>query len=199
MGSANVLPGKGQDSAALLLAVAWTECAISSVFITFRFYCRKKITKNLWWDDWFILITFVSQLVSTVKVTPDNEQVFAIISSSLFTGYACYGGTKHIFDVPPAPIPKTTELNYLSQGFCMLALSTGKVSVALLIYRLQAPCRWRTWVLALLSASSCVIALLGIALFLAQCTPLKALWTPGIGTCWNPNVMNRFLIGAFGK
>lgn len=180
MGSANVLPGKGQDSAALLLAVAWTECAISSVFITFRFYCRKKITKNLWWDDWFILITFV----------------FAIISSSLFTGYACNGGTKHIFDVPPAPIPKITELNYLSQGFCMLALSTGKVSVALLIYRLQAPCRWRTWVLALLSASSCVIALLGIALFLAQCTPLKALWTPGIGTCWNPNVMNRFLIAV---
>lgn len=67
MGSANTFSEDGQDRAGLLLAVAWTECAISSVFITFRFYCRKRITKNLWWDDWFILITFVSQSVSTVK------------------------------------------------------------------------------------------------------------------------------------
>ena len=59
MASANVSPGHEQNRADLLLAVAWTEVAISSVFITFRFYCRKKITKNLWWDKWFILITFV--------------------------------------------------------------------------------------------------------------------------------------------
>lgn len=199
MDSGNVPSGHGQDSAALLLAVAWTECAISSIFVTFRFYCRKKITKNLWWDDWFILITFVSQLVSTVKVTLDSEQVFAIISSSLFTGYALNGGTRHILDVQPAQIPKVTAFNYVSQGFCMLALSTGKVSVALLIYRLQAPTRWRTWLLAILSGSSFFMALLVIALFLAQCSSLKALWTPHTGTCWDPKVVNDFLISAFSK
>lgn len=62
MASADHPPSYGQDKAGLLLAVAWTECAISSVFITFRFYCRKRITKNLWWDDWAILITFVGDL-----------------------------------------------------------------------------------------------------------------------------------------
>ena len=199
MDSGNATSGRGQDSAALLLAVAWTECAISSIFLIFRFYCRKKITKNLWWDDWFILVTFVSQLVSTVKIKPDSEQVFAIISSSMFTGYALNGGTKHILDIPPAQIPKVTAFNYVSQGVCMLALSTGKVSVALLIYRLQAPSRWRTWVLAILSASSFVMALLVIALFLAQCTSLQALWTPGTGTCWNPKVVNDVLISAFSR
>ena len=59
MDSAKFSSGIGQDKAVLLLGVAWTECAISFVFVTSRFYCRKKITKNIWWDDWFILITLV--------------------------------------------------------------------------------------------------------------------------------------------
>ncbi len=117
----------------------------------------------------------------------------------MFTGYASNGGTKHIFDIAPARIPQVTAFNYISQGSCMLGLSTGKVSVALLIYRLQAPSRWRTWLLALLTVSSFIMALLVIALFLAQCSSLKALWTPGTGTCWNPKVVNDVLISAYSK
>lgn len=199
MESANTSLGHGQDRASVLLAVAWTECAISSIFITFRFYCRKKITKNIWWDDWLILITFVSQLVSMVKSALDGEQFFAVTSSSLFTAYALNGGTKHIVDLRPAQIHPITAFNYASQGFCILAISTGKVSVALLIYRLQAPCRWRTWVLVILSVSSCVMAILVIALFLAQCSNVQALWSPGTGNCWNPKIVNDWLISSFSK
>lgn len=199
MQTANVPFRDVQDRAGLMLAVTWTECAISCVFIAFRFYCRKKIIKSLWWDDWFILITFVSHLSSSPRATLDSEQVFVVISTSMFTAYAFNGGTKHIFDLQPAQIPKIEVFNYVPQGFCILALSTGKVSVALLIYRLQAPCRWRTWVLAFLSVSSFVMGILVIALFLAQCSNAQALWMPGTGKCWNPKVVNDWLISAFSK
>lgn len=55
--------GHEQNRAALLLGIVWTECALSFVFVLCRFHCRKNITRNIWWDDWFILITFVSNSI----------------------------------------------------------------------------------------------------------------------------------------
>lgn len=105
--------------------------------------------------------------------------------TSMFTVYAYYGGTKHVYDLQPAQIFKAIELDVVSQVFINIAISTGKVSVALLIYRLQAPCRWRTWVLAFLSTSSFVIAILVVTLIFAQCSPTRALWDLTLqGKCW---------------
>lgn len=114
----------------------------------------------------------------------------------MFTVYAFNGGTRHISELQPAQIFRVTELNYVSRVICILAFSTGKISVALLIYRLQAPSWWRTRVLVFLTTSSLVIAILVIALFFAQCSPTNAVWLPHMGTCWNRNGMNDWDIAA---
>ena len=51
-----------------LNAVAWTWIALSSVIVALRFYTRIRLTKNLSWDDWFILITLVWNVPDIVLV-----------------------------------------------------------------------------------------------------------------------------------
>ena len=47
-----------------ILAVSWIECALGTIFVVLRMYCRGRITRNVSWDDWTMCFTFVSQTVS---------------------------------------------------------------------------------------------------------------------------------------
>lgn len=54
------LPPDGDvNRAPTLIGVTWFECVLSTLFVALRFYCRIKITRNVWWDDWVILLTLV--------------------------------------------------------------------------------------------------------------------------------------------
>ena len=105
--------------------------------------------------------------------------------------YTSYGGSRHVFDLTPTQISKSLEWNLISLVFCIGAISSGKVSVALLIYRLQAPNKWRTWLLGFLSVSSIIVAVLIVGLEYGQCTPARKLWIPTLpGSCWNAKSIN---------
>ena len=52
-------PDGDHDRAGELNAFAWTWCALASMFVTMRVCSRVFLTKNMWWDDWFIIITLV--------------------------------------------------------------------------------------------------------------------------------------------
>ena len=55
----NAPPGGDTNRANELNALAWTWFALSSVIVALRFYTRIRLTKNLSWDDWSMLITLV--------------------------------------------------------------------------------------------------------------------------------------------
>ncbi|MCJ1250149.1 hypothetical protein MMC30_007375 [Trapelia coarctata] len=151
------------------------------LFVLSRFYCRARVTRNLWWDDWCILAPLI----------------FITAASSTISVYSSYGGTRHVFDLEPVQIAKAVEWNLVSLVFCIMAISTGKVSVALLIYRLQAPSKWRTWLLGFLSGSSLLVAVLIIGLEYAQCTPTEKLWIPTLpGSCWDAKKINNWDIAG---
>ena len=142
-------PGAADDRASYILSVTWIEYDISVVLIALRFWSRVKITRNLWWDDWAILVPFVCNVFvgSFIRKCANWGQVFITVASALFTVYVNSGGAHHVFylaAVEPEEISKVIELNYVSQVFCIIAIATGKISVALLIYRLQPKSKWRT-------------------------------------------------------
>ena len=63
MYSSLVAPPDGDSNRATELnALAWIWFAVSSAVVGLRFYSRLALTRNLWWDDWFILITLVRHL-----------------------------------------------------------------------------------------------------------------------------------------
>ena len=90
-----------------------------------------------------------------------------------------------------AQLEETTMINWVSQTFCIMAIATGKVSIAILMGRLMSPSRWRKWVLYILSISSMMAACIIIIFIFAQCSPPKALWILSAGKCWDPRKMNH--------
>lgn len=63
MASLQSAPAEGDSNRAVELnALAWSWFAVSSIVVSLRFYSRIGLTRNLWWDDWFILLTLVRLL-----------------------------------------------------------------------------------------------------------------------------------------
>ena len=63
MASPQSAPPEGDSNRAVELnALAWSWFAVSSIVVSLRFYSRIGLTRNLWWDDWFILLTLVRLL-----------------------------------------------------------------------------------------------------------------------------------------
>ncbi|MCJ1432446.1 hypothetical protein MMC27_001802 [Xylographa pallens] len=74
-------------------------------------------------------------------------------------------------------VHSVTEINWINQPFAVLAIATSKVSVALLILRLQGPCKWRTYLLYFLAISIWTYAAAIVVVVFTQCRPYTALWT----------------------
>ena len=72
MSSLTAPPDGNQNRAAYLNSVAWTEVSVSTVFVAFRVYSRSRITRNLWWDDWFMILTW-GTLFPLIKSFPDTK------------------------------------------------------------------------------------------------------------------------------
>ena len=52
-------PDGDRNRATELIVLCWVEFIIGFSFVAARFYSRVRLTRNLWWDDWWILITLV--------------------------------------------------------------------------------------------------------------------------------------------
>ena len=56
--------GGDQNRATELNAFAWTWFSLSTTFVAARLYSRLKLTRNFWFDDFFIVLSWVgSQLI----------------------------------------------------------------------------------------------------------------------------------------
>ena len=99
--------------------------------------------------------------------------------SIIWTIYTLAGGCRHQSTLTLAQIERTTRLNWISQPMCVGGLTTGKISIACLIYRLQSPTRWRTKLLIGLCGFMCVLNSICIILMFTQCRPVELLWKQG--------------------
>ena len=108
-----------------------------------------------------------------------------LVFSIFLTLYSAEGGCRHIEYLTPHQIQVAMMYSWLSLVFCIAGLALGKVSVAILIGRLMAPCPWQRYALWLLAGSACVIATANMIIIFVQCTPAKAIWDPTAGKCWD--------------
>ena len=59
--------GGDQDRAPTLNAVSWTLAVLSLAVCSARVFSRIRLTRNIWWDDWFVLITLVCAIEGGVS------------------------------------------------------------------------------------------------------------------------------------
>ena len=100
----------------------------------------------------------------------------------------------------PAQAIKASRINWITQPVAIYALASGKISVALLIWRIMGRSKWRkAFLLYGAMIANVVVCTIAIILTFVQCRPVAALWDPelvvmGKGTCWPPKRQVYFSI-----
>ena len=84
-------------------------------------------------------------------------------------------------------------MNWISQPFCIMAIATGKISVAFLILRILAVTGiWKRRILYCAIYSVFLCATVNTILIFTQCIPTRALWTPSVALhakCFSPTIL----------
>ncbi|KAL8772198.1 MAG: hypothetical protein Q9194_004682 [Teloschistes cf. exilis] len=127
----------------------------------------------------------------------EGVQMFTLTFSVMWSVYAGRGYARHEHYLRPVQRSDAGRLSVISRSCCIMAIATGKISVAFLIQRIQGPNKWRTWMLRFISISVFITALFAVVFLFAQCQPARALWTPsmiknGTGHCWDPIPVNNY-------
>lgn len=115
----------------------------------------------------------------------------------MWTVYGDRGYARHTIYLDPMEKSDAIKVSVVSRACCIMAIATGKISVAFLIQRIQGSSKWRTWFLRFCSISVFLTALFAVIFLFAQCQPAYALWTPsmiedGTGHCWDPIPVNNY-------
>ncbi|MDI1486614.1 MAG: hypothetical protein OHK93_005846 [Ramalina farinacea] len=172
-------PNGDVDRGDILKGVSWALAIIAICFVSLRVYCRTLITRNMWWDDWMIVLTMIWSLTFTI----------------MWTVYANVGGTRHVFYLSLPQQENALKLNWISQTFCVLGLAFGKLSVGFLIYRIGVPKAWTRWLLYFFMTSQFILFSLAFIFVFVQCQPVTKLWNfTEAGNCWDPQVLTVWTI-----
>ena len=159
--------------------IIWVFTSIAIVTFISRVYGRIALTKNPGWDDFWMVIAMLCNLLYACSIE---------VTVKLGTG-------RHSYYLEPQQTSKT--IKWLTIAFIpgVLAFAVPKLSVAVLLTRLLNPRKAHAYFMYFL-CSTVIIGSIIVAIFLwQQCKPSSGLWDPSIkATCWSPSVVNDYTI-----
>ncbi|THX29090.1 hypothetical protein D6D10_09021 [Aureobasidium pullulans] len=136
------------------------------VVVATRFYCRMRMgsKRGLWWDDLFIMLSFI----------------FAVgFGATVNVAMGHYGWDRHIWTIPAAVL--STSVKAYTATKILFVLSGTCVRMALLLFYLWlikdlAERRLRQIIYAVM-ALNFALCLAGVLVSIFQCWPIRAAWT----------------------
>ena len=185
-----------------LLAMEWSFTIVAVVVLSLRLYCRSKFGKGLGWDDYTILAGAVSLLPFDYCVhTGDPEQIVGLPDPFFVTKWIHTGLGQHVECLDPDRAYSTLQWSILSQAHHIACLGLVKISLCLCILRVIDRVERRIaiflWInIAVVGA----VHIAQLAMLLAECRPLNALWDRRIhGRCYSPKKAYTTTYIAFSK
>lgn len=167
------------DRGPLLIGVSWLLVLASGAFLSLRIYCKFKRRRNLWWDDYILIFSWLC----------------LVIDSIILTRNATKGFGKHFLAINPTELTRMTFLGIVAGVFALYAAILSKTSFAITLLRItEGKMRILLWFIIF----SVNIALGGSALIpWIQCTPVEKNWNFMVpGKCWDPQVFSKYSIVA---
>ncbi|KAH7115398.1 hypothetical protein B0J13DRAFT_654188, partial [Dactylonectria estremocensis] len=160
------LPVPGPDVSKGIGLVAGTTVlqGISLLLVAIRIYSRTIPVSRLWWDDYFIMAAMVFSTVNWI---------LTCISVS-------HGLGRHNYYVPPNERVQAEKFLFISQPPFAWALACAKISIALLLVRIQRDNRPWAFFLYGMVITQVLIAITINSFQLSLCKPLAAVWDKAI-------------------
>lgn len=183
----------------------WSFTIIAVVVVLLRLYCRTKFGEGFGWDDYVFIMGAVSFLPFEIgdleACTDEAEQTVGLPGPFLTTKWIQTGLGKHIECIGAARATATVQWSIATQADHIVCLGLVKISLCLCVLRVIDRVERRIasflWVnIALVGA----IHVAQLAMLLAECRPLNALWNPMIhGRCYSPDTAYTTTYIAFSK
>lgn len=167
-----------------LIAVVVSLAALSAVFVGLRLISRRLMQQNLWWDDWFIIMSMTCSLVSV-------GLIFAMYSQGL--GLPSYA-------VPPIQVVNMTKISLAAKVVFAWNLCLTKISILFMYYRIFDLTRSGKVYLVAIGTFVVLWSVISTCLFVLTCVPIQKLWHSGLpGSClslvvrWYANAVSTVL------
>lgn len=188
----------GNVGGARLNGVGWGLTAAAGVMLFLRVYCKLWRCRGLWWDDHFLIISWVRR-----KAIPILErhclpvlQLSLTIAVSINTYIVSLGFGLHMSEVSTENLKTINLFTILVACFGIISTTTSKTSFSLMLYRITV----NVWVKRFL-----IFGIISVNVFLnlvwifglAKCTPTARVWDKSVpGTCWNLEKLAKFQLFA---
>ncbi|KAK4214239.1 hypothetical protein QBC37DRAFT_462362 [Rhypophila decipiens] len=180
---AGLYQGPIPDQGPRAIIAIWSLIGAATLFVALRFYCKIWRGKPLWWDDFFMALSWICFLVEGILThrvilhgfgrypcdIPNPEHNFAIIS---------------------------LEGNNLGATFTILAIMWSKTAFAVVLLRLVQQEQGRKGIVLktmVWFTIGMVNILMGLQIIMiwVKCNPPAKAWNPMLeGSCWDQRVIN---------
>jgi len=159
-----------EDLGPQLNIVFWLLTTLASLFLALRLYCKFHRGRHLWWDDYFLIASWVSLVVSAATTS---------VCVSLDYG-------KNLYDMRPENLPKMPFVAVFAGFFSVLAAAWSKTSFALTLLRLSQGWMMKAAVWFIIITMN---AIMGTAMLFmwVKCRPFAKVWDSSLeGWCIDP-------------
>lgn len=165
------------SQAPMLLGVTGFVLLIGLVFLTARIWSRLRPVSTLKADDWTVLASTVCSPLIQASTLIDKPQVIAMANFILITHACTYGFGRRAEFVPEEDRKTALLMIFISHGLWNWGVVLVKVSVSLLLLRLQPTRTWKIF----LNVVMAILVLNGVVqtvLHFIACRPFSAYWDP---------------------
>ncbi|UPK98386.1 hypothetical protein LCI18_009321 [Fusarium solani-melongenae] len=163
-----------------LLAACWALAAASAILLFLRIYCKLWRGRGLWWDDHFLIISWVSLAIAV----------------SINTYLVSLGFGRHMWTISDENKKTINLFTILVATFGILATTTSKTSFAVTLYRI-ATNQWMKYFLIFIIVTINISMNLVWIFGFAKCKPIERVWDKTVpGTCWDGRKLLKYQLFA---
>ena len=125
--------------------------------------------------------------------------MIGLLFVSLVTAAVAAGDGEHVSTLSRHDFERAAMLNMAAYAPGIISFVLPKLGVVALLCRIFNPTRrWQIFLWAFVGGSGLVICGCIVILY-AQCSPMRAMWTPGLGKCWSPSIVVDYSISNCGS
>ncbi|KAI1458807.1 hypothetical protein F4805DRAFT_474072 [Annulohypoxylon moriforme] len=153
-------PGRGPA----IIGTTWTLTSLCIIAVGTRFYVRRKVTRRLYPDDWFMLAACVLQVA---------------FQGNLTRSYL-WGLGKHDRDLSTYQLTNTLKFVWINTPFGITASILSRISIALFLVRIFGTQLWLRWFFIVITVLQSLANVMQMIVILLQVHPVEALWDTSI-------------------
>ncbi|KAL8967968.1 MAG: hypothetical protein Q9183_002677, partial [Haloplaca sp. 2 TL-2023] len=183
-----------------LLSVCWGLVVAAMATTALRVWVRARLTRNLGWDDYYMLAAMVGALILVMLRACSPAKVTTCIGLGLITTEVIAAGLgRHSYYLQPEQRRLFTVLGWADWVQTFITLMLTKISICLFLLRIVDHRKIRISIYVLIG---CLVlwTFVSVFLFLGICRPLNAYWDYGVdGVCMSDRVIENIVIAQGGS